>query len=231
MHGLEWRVPAGQVGPGGAGAENPQDGLQDGPGRGRRAALAIGPAAFNRNQRLNQSPLRVCKVHADCIGTRNPATLEFSRRVLERTASAASPPALLCRSGHALMESCSDIIMALEIGEASGYAGHEAATRMLKHMGKRHRLRPKELGEDKGYRGKEHTRELEKLRVAQHITGHNGRKPRGWTARQRCWRPIEKVIGRGREVAGWIGRWKTKLYLLASGAAYNLLMLSNLGVA
>lgn len=145
-------------------------------------------------------------------------------------------PALLCHSGHVLMENRSDIIMAVEIGEANGYEEREAAIRMLKHVRKRHRIRPKTLGEDAGYRGPEHTKELETLGVTQHIAGHKGRKPRGWTASQRCRKGIEKVIGWGKDVAGlrrtkFIGRWKTKLYLLASGAAYNLLRLSNLGVA
>jgi transposase len=145
-------------------------------------------------------------------------------------------PALLCHSGHVLMENRSDIIMAVEIGQANGYAERDAAIRMLKHVRKRHRIRPKTLGEDAGYRGPEHTKELEKLGVTQHIAGHKGRRPRGWTASQRCRKGIEKVIGWGKDVAGlrrskFIGRWKTKLYLLASGAAYNLLRLSNLGVA
>lgn len=47
---------------------------------------------------------------------------------------------------------------------------------------------------------------------------------------------MEKVIRGDQDVAGpkrtkFIGRWKTKLSLLASGAANNLLRLSNLGVA
>jgi transposase len=145
-------------------------------------------------------------------------------------------PAVLCHTGHVLMENRNDIIMAVEIGQANGYEERKAAIGMLRHVRKRHRVRPKTLGEDKGYRGKEHTKELHKLGVTQHIAGHKGRRPRGWTASQRCRRAIEKVIGWSKEVAGlkrtkFIGQWKTKLYLLASGAAYNLLRLSNLGVA
>lgn len=145
-------------------------------------------------------------------------------------------PALLCHSGHVLMENRNDIVMAVDVGLANGYEEREAAIRMLKHVRKRHRKRPKTLGEDKGYRGKEHTKELEKLGCTQHLAGHKGRKPRGWTASQRCRRAIEKVFGWGKEVAGlkrtkFIGRWKTRLYLLASAATYNLLRLSNLGIA
>lgn len=145
-------------------------------------------------------------------------------------------PALLCHTGHVLMENRSDIIMAVELTQADGHAEREAAIRMLKHVKKRHGVLPATLGEDKGYRGKEHRNELETLGVTQHIAGHKGHKLKGWTASQRCRRAIEKVIGWGKEVAGlrrtkFIGRWKTKLYLLAAGATYNLLRLSNLGVA
>lgn len=145
-------------------------------------------------------------------------------------------PALLCHSGHVLMENRNDMIMAVEIGKADGYAERKAAIGMLRHVRKRHRKRPTTLGQDKGYQDKVHTRELEKLGVTQHIAGHKGRKPRGWTASQRCRKGIEKVIGWSKEVAGlkrtkFIGQWKTKLRLLASGAAYNLLRLTNLGVA
>lgn len=145
-------------------------------------------------------------------------------------------PALLCHSGHVLMENRSDIIMAVDIGEANGYEEREAAIRMLKHVRKRHRVRPKTLGEDAGYRGPEHREELESLQVTQHIAGQKGRKPKGWKASQRCRKGIEKVIGWSKDIAGlkrtkFTGRWKTKIRLLASGAAYNLLRLSNLGIA
>ena len=145
-------------------------------------------------------------------------------------------PALLYHMGHVLMENRNGIVMAIEMGEANGYEERNAAVRMLKHVRKRHRLRPKSLGEDAGYRGKEHTLELEKLKVVQHIAGHKGREPKGWTASQRCRKAIEKVFGWTKDVAGlrrtkFKGRWKTKLYLLAAGASYNLLRLRNLGIA
>lgn len=145
-------------------------------------------------------------------------------------------PALLCHSGHVLMENRNDILMAIDVGEANGYEEREAAIRMLKHVRNRHRIRPDTLGQDAGYRGPEHREDLEALGVTQHIAGHKGRKPRGWKASQRCRKGIEKLIGWGKEIASlkrtkFIARWKTKLYALASGAAYNLLRLTNLGIA
>lgn len=65
-----------------AGAQNPENGVEDAAGRGRRLAFTIGASGFNRNQRLKQSPLRVGKVHADYIGNHKPTILGFLRRLL-----------------------------------------------------------------------------------------------------------------------------------------------------
>lgn len=143
--------------------------------------------------------------------------------------------AKLYHMGHALMENRNGLIMALDVSEANGYEERNATIRMLKHVRKRHRKRPTTLGEDAGYKGPGHKHELEKLGVAQHIAGHKGRKPKGWKASQRCRKKIEEIYGWGKEVARigrsrFIGRWKSRLYLLAAGASYNLLRLANLGV-
>lgn len=144
--------------------------------------------------------------------------------------------AKLYHMGHALMENRNGLIMALDIGEANGYEERNATIRMLKHVRKRHRKRPTTLGEDAGYKGPGHTRDLEKLGVAQHIAGHKGRKPKGWTASQKVRKRIESIFGWAKEVAKvarsrFVGRWKTRLYLLAAGATYNILRLVNLRVA
>lgn len=145
-------------------------------------------------------------------------------------------PAQLCHMGHALTDNRNAIVLAVDVSQADGFAERESAIHMLKHIRKRHRLRPKTLGEDAGYRGQEHTRELEQLGVTQHIAGHKGRKPKGWKASQRCRKGIEKVFGWKKEIARlkrtkFSDRWKTKMYMLIAGAAYNLLRLRNLGVA
>ena len=144
--------------------------------------------------------------------------------------------ARLYRTGHALMENRNGLLMAIEAGPANGHAERNATIAMLKHFRRRHWGTPGTIGEDAGFKGKGHKQELEKLNVTQHIAGQKGRKPRGWTASQRCRKRIEQVFGWVKEVAGlartrFIGRWKTKLYLLAAGATYNLLRLKNLGLA
>lgn len=142
--------------------------------------------------------------------------------------------AKLYHMGHALMENRNGLIMALDISEANGYEERNATIRMLKHVRKRHRKRPSTLGQDAGYKGPGHKQHLEELGVTQHIAGHKGRKPRGWTASQRVRKRIESIYGWTKDVAKigrtrFVGRWKSKLYLLAAGASYNLLRLANLG--
>lgn len=144
--------------------------------------------------------------------------------------------AKLYHMGHALMENRNGLIMALDVSEANGHEERNATIRMLKHVRKRHRKRPGTLGEDAGYKGKQHTRDLEQQNVTQHIAGHKGRKPKGWTASQRVRKRIESIFGWVKEVGRigrtrFIGRWKTKLYVLAAGATYNLLRLINLRAA
>lgn len=144
--------------------------------------------------------------------------------------------ALLYHSLHALMENRSSILMAIDVAEANGKAERQAAIRMLKYLRKRHWIRPKTLGQDAGYQGKEHTAELSKLGVAQHRAGQKGRKPKGWKASQRARKGIEKIFGWLKQVGGLRRtrlkeRWKTRLQALAAAATYNLLRLANLGLA
>jgi len=144
--------------------------------------------------------------------------------------------AKLYHSGHALMENRNGLLVALTAGPANGHAERNATCAMIRHVRKRHWFVPATLGEDAGFRGKQHASELAELGVVQHIAGHKGRKPRGWTASQRCRKRIEQIFGWVKEVAGlartrFIQRWKTKLYLLGGGATYNLLRMKNLGLA
>ena len=144
--------------------------------------------------------------------------------------------AKLYHSGHALMENRNGLLVALTAGPANGHAERNATCAMIRHVRKRHWFVPATLGEDAGFRGKQHASELAELGVVQHIAGHKGRKPRGWTASQRCRKRIEQIFGWVKEVAGlartrFIQRWKTKLYLLAAGAKYNRLRMKNLGLA
>jgi transposase len=144
--------------------------------------------------------------------------------------------AKLYHSGHVLMENRNGLVMAMEIGPADGHEERRATLRMLKHVRKRHWKRPTTLGQDAGYKGKQHAKDLAKLGIKQHIAGQKGRKPKGWTASQRVRKRIESVFGWAKEVARigrtrFVGRWKTKLYLLAAGATYNILRLVNLRAA
>ncbi len=144
--------------------------------------------------------------------------------------------ALLAHSVHGLMENRNALLMDIEVTEANGRSERQAAVTMLKRVKRRHWIKPRTIGEDAGYRGKEHAQELADFGVTQHIAGIKGRKPKGWTASQRARRAIEKIFGWFKTVGGlkrtrFIERWKTKLYALAAGATYNLMRLNNLGLA
>lgn len=144
--------------------------------------------------------------------------------------------AKLYHTGHALMENRNGLLMAIEAGPANGHAERNATIAMLKHFRRRHWGIPDTLAEDAGYKGEKHAQDLAELGVTQHIAGQKGRKPKGWTASQKCRKRIEQIFGWAKEVAGaartrFVGRWKTKLYLLAAGATYNLLRMKNLKLA
>lgn len=143
--------------------------------------------------------------------------------------------AKLYHTAHVLMENRNGLMMAIEVGPADGHEERRATIRMLKHVKRRHHFLPKTIGQDAGYKGEGHAQDLGRLGIAQHIAGIKGRKPRGWTASQRCRKRIEQLFGWTKEVANaartrFIGRWKTKLYLLAAGATFNLLRMANLGL-
>jgi len=142
--------------------------------------------------------------------------------------------AKLCHMAHALMDNRNGLVMAVDVSEANGHEERNATIRMLKHVRKRHRKRPKTLGQDAGYKGKQHTKDLEKLGVTQHIAGQKSRKPKGWKASQKVRKRIESIYGWCKEIAGigrcrFVGRWKNELYLLAAASSYNLLRLANMG--
>ena len=161
------------------------------------------------------------------------STTDPEARLYRKSKNAEALPYFM---GHALMENRNGLLVALTAGPANGHAERNATCAMIRHVRKRHWFVPATLGEDAGFRGKQHASELAELGVVQHIAGHKGRKPRGWTASQRCRKRIEQIFGWVKEVAGlartrFIQRWKTKLYLLAAGATYNLLRMKNLGLA
>jgi transposase len=159
--------------------------------------------------------------------------------------------ALLSHSMHVLMENRNALLMDIEVSEASGTAEREASVSMLKRIKHRHWFLPDTVGEDKGYDAGEHLLELEALGVTPHVAIRDGkiashtpqadarRRARdrqgslGYKLSIAARRGIEKTFAWLKERAElkrsrFFERWKTKLYALVAGAAYNLIRLSKL---
>lgn len=158
--------------------------------------------------------------------------------------------AILAHSMHALMDNRHGLLLDVMVTEANGKAEREAAERMLRKVRKRHRLRAKTLGADKGYDDGAFLERLEKqLKVRPHVAIRDGAikgkddkararrlarqraKHKGYQKSQRCRKRIEEIFGWIKGVAGmtktrFVGRWKIQLQAWAAGACYNLMRLA-----
>jgi len=161
-------------------------------------------------------------------------------------------PAMLSHSMHVLMENRNGLVMDIELEEANGTAEPQCAERMLKRVRKRHWLRAKTLGADKGYDRGPFLLALERGHgIVPHVATRNDairsdtaeamarRKARwrhgtdGYQASQRIRKRTEEIFGWLKTVGGlrktrFIGRWKTQIYAYAAAAAYNFMRMSRL---
>lgn len=163
--------------------------------------------------------------------------------------------AKLCHSMHALMENRHGLVMEIEIAEANGTAERQCVEKMVKRVRKRHWLRPKTLGVDKGYDDGNFLDKLEnKLKIKPHVAVREGKivdsgragqarrrarrrhKTQGYQMSQRCRKRIEEIFGWLKEIAGlrrarFVGRWKIQLYAYAAAATYNFMRVERLSTA
>jgi transposase len=166
--------------------------------------------------------------------------------------------AKLSHMGHLLAENRHGLIVGVTVSEANGTAEREAALDLLTRAKRRHKLRPKTLGADKGYDAGDFLRKLERRKVTPHVPiVKPPRDPRtvpqkdqvpdirarrrmqarlgtdGYTLSQRCRKKIEEGIGWIKTVAGlarsrWVGRWKLQQMAELAAAAYNLVRMRKL---
>lgn len=166
--------------------------------------------------------------------------------------------ARLSHMGHLLAENRHGLIVGVAVSEANGTAEREAALALLTRAKRRHRLRPKTLGADKGYDAGAFLRKLERREVTPHVPiVKPPRDPRtvpqkdqipdirarrrmqarlgaaGYGLGQRCRKKIEEGIGWIKTVAGlargrWVGRWKLRQMAEVAAAAYNLVRMRRL---
>jgi transposase len=166
--------------------------------------------------------------------------------------------AKLSHMGHLLTENRHGLIVGVTVSEANGTAERQAALDLLTRAKRRHHLRPKTLGADRGYDAGEFFRKLERRKVTPHVPiVKPPRDPKtvpqkdqipdirarrrmqarlgseGYTLSQRCRKKIEEGIGWMKTVAGlarsrWVGRWKLRQMAELAAAAYNLVRMRKL---
>lgn len=163
-------------------------------------------------------------------------------------------PGILCHSGHALTENRNGLIMAVAVDEANGRSEREQAINMLDDLYARHGVVPDTLGADKGYASGEFLGELAGRVVHPHVAmpsvpikgdsdDHERRRAMsrrtqtiGYGISQRRRKLIEEAFGWIKTVAGLtrtplVGRWKLKIQMTISAAAYNLVRMTRLAAA
>jgi transposase len=145
--------------------------------------------------------------------------------------------AKLSHSMHILMDSEADILMGIDLAVADGYAERKVARRLLQHVRRKHKVTPKALAADAGYRGKDFREAIESKGIELDVAPTKKqalKQPRTDRQRhlQRMRRRVEKPFSWLKGIAGlararFFERWKTKCSALLAGAAYNLLRLVN----
>ncbi len=163
-------------------------------------------------------------------------------------------PALLSHSAHVLMENRNGLCLDVRVDAADGRAERRAARRMLNRTLSRHRLLPKTLGADAGYRAGAFLLSLEEDGTKPHVPmgepcirgkSENAEarhravrrmRTKGYAVSQRIRKRVEEIIGWCKQVGGlararFVGRWKIKQQAEIAAAAYNLLRLARLAPA
>lgn len=162
-------------------------------------------------------------------------------------------PAYLSHTGHFITENRNGLIMAVSVDEANGKAERRQALSMLRHMRRRHRVRPRTLGADKGYDAGNFLLALEDWVTDPHvairagpITGESEgalaricmrrrMRRKGYKLSQRHRKRIEEAIGWVKTVGGVarvnvVGRWKIRQRFTMAAAAFNLIRMTRLCV-
>jgi len=164
-------------------------------------------------------------------------------------------PALLCHSGHALMENRHGLCLDIAIAAADGHAERDTAERLLRRVRRRHGVKPQTVSGDRGFEAGEFLRTLEEdLHITPHVpisaervtspgpAGDARRrmlqrmKTRGYALSQRARKKIEQLFGWMKQAGGLrkvrhVGRWKIQQVAYLWAAAFDLLRLAHLEAA
>ncbi|MGH9601240.1 MAG: IS5 family transposase [Terriglobales bacterium] len=87
-----------------------------------------------------------------------------------RLARKSNAAALLSHSGHALMENRHGLCLEIGVAAADGHAERDMAETLLRRFRRRHGVKPKTLGADRGYEAGEFLRTIEEdFRITPHV--------------------------------------------------------------
>jgi transposase len=164
-------------------------------------------------------------------------------------------PALLCHSGHALMENRHGLCLDVAVAVADGHAEREMAEKLLRRFRRRHGVKPETVSADRGFEAGEFLRTLEEdLEITPHVPISAERvtspgpaadarrrmlrrmKTKGYALSQRARKKIEQMFGWMKQAGGLrkvrhVGRWKIQQVAYLWAAAFNLLRLAHLEAA
>jgi len=163
----------------------------------------------------------------------------------------AGKEAKLCHSGHVLMENRFGLCVDVAVDSADGRAERRTARKMIRHIMRRHRLKPKTLGMDAGYDDGKFLRKLEVSDITPHVPVRKGRivatdaagrarrsartrmRTKGYRTSQMIRKRVEEIIGWMKTVGGaararFVGRWKISQQFLMAAAGYNLMRMVRL---
>ena len=157
----------------------------------------------------------------------------------------------LSHTGHLMMDNRSGLCLAVTVDGFDGHAERRNALRMLRHFERRHRLVPRTIGMDAGYKAGEFLVSMESHGSTPHVPipddpikgdtpeAHARRRARrrmkgvGYRLSQRVRKRAEQIFGWGKTVAGlartrFIGHVRIENSALITAAAYNLLRMTKL---
>ena len=160
--------------------------------------------------------------------------------------------AKLCHGAHVLMENRHGLVVDVSVSEANGRAERTEALRLVRRAKRRHGLKMKTLGADKGYAAGPFLHELEaKAGVVPLVAMPNvpiknrgvegdarrrakrRQKTKRYAVAQRIRKRVEEINAWTKEIGGMrrsrhVGRWKIDQMVLVVHTAYNLLRLGRL---
>jgi transposase len=158
----------------------------------------------------------------------------------------------LAHAAHVLMENRNGLVVDVSVSEANGRAEREEALTLVRRTKRRHRLRPKTVGADKGHAAGAFLLELEsKEKIIPIIPMPTGpiravgpqavarrrakrrQNTKGYKISQRIRKRVEETFGWTKTIGGLersrhVGRWKIYQQALVVNAAYNLLRIVGL---